>query len=47
MAKYMNKIKTYIFAHCILSLNGEISVRSKWFLNILNVTVGTSKQNRL
>lgn len=37
----------YIFARYILSLNDEISVRFEWFLNIVNVTVGPSKQNRL
>jgi len=38
----MNGIKTFL-----LAVNGEICVKSELFLNIINVTVETSKQNRL
>jgi len=38
----MNGIKTFL-----LAVNGEICVKSELLLNIINVTVETSKQNRL
>jgi len=45
----MNGIKT-LYVSCSLyfiSLNGEICVGSELFLNIVNVTIGTSKQSCL
>jgi len=46
---YMNGIKTlYVFCSLyFISLNGEICIGSELFLNIVNVTIGTSKQSCL